>query len=48
MTEEDKKYRQGRSKRQVDANEKIMVIAGVGLLVTLVVLTLINLIKHGI
>lgn len=48
MTKEDFKYRQGRSKRQADANEKIMVIAAAGLLITILLLTIQNLIKHGI
>ena len=48
MTQEDKEYRQGRSKRQAEANEKIMAIAALGLLITFVVLIFTNLIKHGI
>ena len=35
MTEEDFKYRQGRSKKQADNNEKIMLISCLGLLVIL-------------
>tara|TARA_B100001057_G_scaffold51353_1_gene45643 strand:- start:5538 stop:5711 length:174 start_codon:yes stop_codon:yes gene_type:complete len=35
MTEEDFKYRQGRSKRQADNNEKIMFISCLGLLITI-------------
>ena len=35
MTEEDIKYRQGRSKRQADNNEKIMFISCLGLLITI-------------
>lgn len=35
MTEDDKKYRQGRSKRQVEANERIMFIASICLGATL-------------
>ena len=35
MTEDDKKYRQGRSKRQVEENERIMFIASICLGTTL-------------
>ena len=48
MTQEDKEYRQGRSKRQAAANEKITAIAGLGLLLTFIILILTNLFKHGI
>ena len=34
MTEDDKKYRQGRSKRQVEENEKVMFTACIGLIIT--------------
>lgn len=48
MTQEDYKYRQGRSKRQYDANQKIMMISAAGLLILFVVLIIVNLIEHGI
>ena len=35
MTEDDIKYRQGRSKRQVESNERIMFVASIGLGITL-------------
>ena len=35
MTEEDIKYRQGRSKKQADNNEKLAFISLIGALVTL-------------
>jgi len=35
MTEDDKKYRQGRSKRQVEENERIMFISSICLGTTL-------------
>ena len=31
MTEDDVKYRQGRSKRQADNNEKLMFVSSIGL-----------------
>jgi len=31
MTEDDIKYRQGRSKRQADNNEKLMFVSSIGL-----------------
>lgn len=48
MTEEDYKYRQGRSKRQADINEKIAMMAGIGLMAVIVGLTIYNLIVHGL
>lgn len=35
MTDDDIKYRQGRSKRQEESNEKLMFIGSVGLAFTL-------------
>ena len=35
MTENDMKYRQGRSKRQADNNEKLMFVSSIGLAVVL-------------
>lgn len=35
MTEDDVKYRQGRSKRQADNNEKLMFISSIGLAIVL-------------
>ena len=35
MTENDMKYRQGRSKRQADNNEKLMFVSSIGLLITI-------------
>ena len=35
MTEHDIKYRQGRSKRQADNNEKLMFVSSIGLAVVL-------------
>ena len=35
MTENDIKYRQGRSKKQVENNEKIMFISSIGLAVVI-------------
>ena len=35
MTEDDIKYRQGRSKRQADNNEKLMFVSSIGLAVVL-------------
>jgi hypothetical protein len=35
MTEDDIKYRQGRSKRQVEENERIMFMASICLSITL-------------
>ena len=36
MTENDIKYRQGRSKKQVENNEKVMMLACVGLAITII------------
>jgi len=35
MTEDDIKYRQGRSKRQVESNEQVMFVSSIGLGITL-------------
>ena len=35
MTENDIKYRQGRSKKQVENNEKLMFVSSIGLLITI-------------
>lgn len=35
MTENDKKFRQGRSKKQADNNEKIMFVSCIGLAIVL-------------
>ena len=48
MTEEDYKYRQGRSKRQQETNEKIAGWAAIGLIITLGALVIYNWIKYGI
>ena len=48
MTEEDYKYRQGRSKRQQETNEKIAGWAAIGLILTLGVLVIYNWIKYGV
>ena len=47
MTEEDFKYRQGRSKKQADNNEKIMFISCMGLLVTILGLVIYGLLTNG-
>ena len=47
MTEEDFKYRQGRSKKQADNNEKIMIISCMGLLVTILGLVIYGLLTNG-
>jgi hypothetical protein len=47
MTEEDYKYRQGRSREVVEKNQKIATIAAVGLGVLIVTLSIYNYIKHG-
>jgi len=36
MTENDIKYRQGRSKKQVENNEKLMFVSSIGLLITII------------
>jgi uncharacterized membrane-anchored protein len=48
MTEEDYKYRQGRSKHQADVNEKVAMIAGIGLMALIVGITIYNLIVYGL
>jgi len=48
MTEEDKTYRQGRSKEQEQANTTVALIATTGLALLILVLTISNIIKHGI
>ena len=45
MTEDDIKYRQGRSKRQVEGNEMISMYAFGGLIVVLIGIVLYSLIK---
>lgn len=35
MTENDIKYRQGRSKKQVESNEQVMFYASIGMTITL-------------
>jgi len=45
MTENDIKYRQGRSKRQVESNEKIMFIASMGLAITILGIIIFGLIN---
>ena len=47
MTEEDFKYRQGRSKKPADNNEKIMLISCIGLLVTILGLVIYGLLTNG-
>ena len=47
MTENDIKYRQGRSKKQVDNNEKIMFISSIGLGIVLLGIIIYGLITHG-
>jgi len=47
MTENDIKYRQGRSKKQTENNEKIMFIASIGLGVVLLGIIIYGLITHG-
>lgn len=48
MTEEDYKYRQGRSKRQQENNEAIAGWAVIGLIISLGALIIYNWIKYGI
>ena len=45
MTENDIKYRQGRSKRQVEANERIMFISAICLGTTLLAIIIFGLIN---
>ena len=47
MTENDIKYRQGRSKKQVENNEKIMFISSIGLAVVILVIIIYGLVTHG-
>ena len=47
MTENDIKYRQGRSKKQVENNEKIMFISSIGLAVVILGIIIWGLITHG-
>jgi hypothetical protein len=47
MTENDIKYRQGRSKKQVENNEKIMFIALIGLGIVLLGIIIYGLTTHG-
>ena len=42
MTEEDKRYRQGRSRASVEASYKALFIAVVGMIVTLIVAAIIS------
>ena len=48
MTEEDYKYRQGRSKRQADTNETIAGWATIGAILLLGTLVIYNWIKYGV
>ena len=48
MTEEDKKYRQGRSKEQELANTTAALIAASGLALIILFLTISNIVKYGI
>jgi hypothetical protein len=48
MTEEDYKYRQGRSKRQQATNMAIAGWAAIGLIITLGALVIYNWIEYGI
>ena len=48
MTQEDKEYRQGRTRRQMEANQKIAAIAAIGLAAVIISMTIYNLIKYGI
>ena len=45
MTEDDIKYRQGRSKEQLESNEQLMFVASIGLGVTLLVVIIWGLIS---
>jgi hypothetical protein len=47
MTENDIKYRQGRSKKQVENNEKIMFISSIGLGIVLLGIIIYGLVTHG-
>ena len=48
MTQEDREYRQGRSRRQIEANQKIALIAAIGLGATIISMSIYNFIKHGV
>jgi hypothetical protein len=48
MTQEDRKYRQGRSKEQEQANTTAALVAASGLALIILFLTISNIIKHGI
>lgn len=48
MTEEDYKYRQGRSRAAVERNQKVAALAAIGLAVVIVAMSIYNYIKHGI
>ena len=48
MTEEDKKYRQGRSKEQELVNTTAALVAASGLALIILFVTISNIIKHGI
>ena len=47
MTENDIKYRQGRSKRQVESNEQVMFYGSVGFAVVLAVMIIYGLVTNG-
>ena len=47
MTENDIKYRQGRSKKQADTNEKLMFISCIGLAVVILGIIIYGLVTHG-
>jgi hypothetical protein len=47
MTNDDIKYRQGRSKRQVDNNEKLMFVSSIGLGIVILGIIIWGLITHG-
>ena len=47
MTENDIKYRQGRSKKQADNNEKKIFISCIGLAVVILVIIIYGLVTHG-
>lgn len=48
MTQEDKEYRQGRSKEQEQVNTTAALVATTGLALIILFLTISNIIKHGI
>ena len=47
MTNDDIKYRQGRSKKQADNNEKIMFISCIGLAVVILGIIIYGFVTHG-